>query len=225
MLLPSSFFCGFSGTLGFFLTTTPLRDFLVSFLVAGGFGFGGSPFGLGVLGSEVGIGGGGGGPVRAATALWAGRGSEQIEFCVVRTNALPEACEFHAVLFFPFSLFLKLAFADRIEEHDFIFLQSTELISYAGDLRQAVDTKRGWRLGVINRNTADLVCYAPPTVLAWLPGDVNVCHSGERGIGAHSVGGQFLRVLDELEPLEQVRNARYTHLSQTSSVKSIILLL
>jgi len=129
-LLPSSlFFCTSSGAFGFFLTTTPLRDFLVSFLVTGGLGFGGSSFGLGVLGSEFGIGGGGGGPIRAATALWVGRWSERREICTARTHALPEACEFHAVLFFPFSLLLKLALTDRIEEHDFIFLQSTELIS------------------------------------------------------------------------------------------------
>lgn len=130
MLPPSFFFCTSSGAFGFFLTTTPLRDFLVSFLVAGGLGFGGSSFGFGAFGSEVGIGGGGGGPVRAATALWVGRRLERLEFCAVRTYALPEACEFHAVLFFPFSLLLELALTDRIEEHDFIFLQSTELISY-----------------------------------------------------------------------------------------------
>ena len=69
LLPPSPFSWGFSGTFGFFLTTTPLRDFLVSFLVTMGLGFGGSSFGLGTSGSDTGIGGGGGGPVRAATAL------------------------------------------------------------------------------------------------------------------------------------------------------------
>jgi len=68
LLPPSPFSCLFSGTFGFFLTTTPLSDFLVSFFATGGLGFGGLSFGLGVLGSGAGI-GGGGGPVRAATAL------------------------------------------------------------------------------------------------------------------------------------------------------------
>lgn len=68
LLLPPLCSWVFSGTFGFFLTTTPLRDFLVSFFTIGGLGFGGSSFGLEAFEPEIGI-GGGGGPVRAATAL------------------------------------------------------------------------------------------------------------------------------------------------------------
>lgn len=68
LLLPPLCSWVFSDTFGFFLTTTPLRDFLVSFFAIGGLGFGGSSFGLEAFGPEIGI-GGGGGPIRAATAL------------------------------------------------------------------------------------------------------------------------------------------------------------
>ena len=68
LLLPPLCSCVFSGIFGFFLTTTPLKDFLVSFFATGSLGFGGSSFGLEAFGSDIGI-GGGGGPVRAATAL------------------------------------------------------------------------------------------------------------------------------------------------------------
>ena len=68
LLFPPLCSCVLSGTFGFFLTTTPLRDFLVSLFATGGLGFGGSSFGLEAFRPEIGI-GGGGGPVRAATAL------------------------------------------------------------------------------------------------------------------------------------------------------------
>ena len=79
--------------------------------------------------------GGGGGPVRAATALLVGGWSGQREFCVVRSHVLPETCEFYTVLLFPFSLLLKLALADGVEEHDFIFFQGTKLVPYLWDPR------------------------------------------------------------------------------------------
>ena len=68
LLPPSPFSCFFSGALGFFLTTTPLSNLLVSFFATGGLGFGKSLLGFWGLESEIGI-GGGGGPLRAATAL------------------------------------------------------------------------------------------------------------------------------------------------------------
>ena len=47
----------------------------------------------------------------------------------------------------------------------------------------------------------------------------------ERGIEAHSIGGQFLRIPDELEPSELLRNTRQTHLGQTATIESFLLLL
>ena len=112
------------GVFVFLLTTTPFNTFFGSFLATGrGFkGGAGSAtrpiIGGGLLAALA----------RAATAL--SRGLKSRTWAGRTRSILFETPYFLAVFFFTLTLLFFLSFSDRIEKHNFILFQSSELVGY-----------------------------------------------------------------------------------------------
>ena len=126
------------------------------------------------------------------------------------THALPETSEFHTVLFFPFPFLLKLALADGIEEHDFIFFQGAELIPYKVGSASGRTRNEGAEWVWIERKFADLVYYAPPIALVWLPGDVNDRLPENEGLRLTLLAANFYGVRTHVKTAGAVERRTHT---------------
>lgn len=141
----------------FFLTSTPFSDFLRSFFPVAGdivlilvaIGCGGALVTVPTAGLVAAV-------SRAATALR--------EFSIVTAamtaNTLSEALELFPIHLLADAFFFALFLKHGVEEEHFVFFQSAELVTC---MQMLVPVTSG------NANATDLICYAPPILLAWLP--------------------------------------------------------